>query len=71
MRQMEQMMDSMMGDPFSMMDNFFPSFGNPRMGMLEDSGNRSRRSQNHNNQVASPFGFGGGMFGNLMQQMVS
>ena len=48
MRQMEQMMDSMMGDPFSMMDNFFPSFGNPRMGMLEDSGNRSRRSQNRN-----------------------
>lgn len=68
MRQMEQMMDSMMGDHFGMMDNFFPGFGNPRMGMLEDS-NRGRRRTNPNNQIASPFGFGGGIFGNLMQQM--
>ena len=76
MRQMEEMMDSMMGpDPFANAFGMFPGFGHARssMGMLEDPNSRSRRRNNHDNHqqlaAASPFGFGGGIFGNLMQQM--
>jgi|UniRef100_A0AC35FAQ7 hypothetical protein len=72
MRQMEEMMDSMMGEnPFGM-NSLFPGFGHSRMNnMLEDPSTRSRRRNNDNHQqlAASPFGFGGGIFGNLMQQM--
>jgi myeloid leukemia factor 1 len=68
MRQMEQMMDSMMADSFG--NSFFPGFGHPMMGMLEDGNNRNRQRRTQNNQqIASPFGFGGGIFGNMMQQM--
>jgi len=72
MRQMEQMMDSMMADSFGSMNSFFPNFGHPMMGMLEDSnsnGRNRRRPQQQNQLAASPFGFGGGIFGNMMQQM--
>uniref|UniRef100_A0AC34GTM6 Myeloid leukemia factor n=1 Tax=Panagrolaimus sp. ES5 TaxID=591445 RepID=A0AC34GTM6_9BILA len=73
MRQMEEMMDNMMGDPFGM-NSFFPGFGHARgMAMLEDSSTNNRSRRRENNQVAaSPFGFGGGLFGdfgNIMQQM--
>uniref|UniRef100_A0A914YXW8 Myeloid leukemia factor n=1 Tax=Panagrolaimus superbus TaxID=310955 RepID=A0A914YXW8_9BILA len=72
MRQMEEMMDNMMGNPFGM-NSLFPGFGHARgMGMLEDSsGNQNRRREN-NQVAASPFGFGDGLFGNfgnVMQQM--
>lgn len=66
MRQMEQMMDSMMTDmmhPFGMMDNFF---GRPSQNMIED-GHGRRRSNGRSNQIASPFGFD--LFGNMMNQM--
>ena len=69
MRQMEQMMDSMMADPFGMMDDFFGMNRRPQNPMLEDG--RNRRQQNR--EVANPFnsGFGfGGLFGNMVQQMV-
>lgn len=69
MRQMEQMMDSMMADPFGMMDGFFGMNHRLQNPMIEDG--RGRRQQNR--ELANPFnaGFGfGGMFGNVMQQMV-
>jgi hypothetical protein len=67
MRQMEQMMDSMMAESFGNMNSFFPG---PMMGMLENSDNSRSQRRRQNNQIASPFGFGsGGIFGNMMSQM--
>ena len=74
MREMEQMMDSMMGDPFGMMDDFFGTgrHRNPHQ-MIEDGHSRRRNGgrSSAENQLANPFGgFGFGLLGNMMQQMV-
>ncbi|KAE9551039.1 hypothetical protein FO519_005739 [Halicephalobus sp. NKZ332] len=75
MREMEQMMDGMMGDPFRMMDDFF-GMGQHRAHhpMLENGNSRRLPSgrSNVDNQIANPFGgFGFGLFGNMMHQMGS
>jgi len=73
MREMEQMMDSMMGDPFGMMDDFFGTgrHRNPHQ-MIEDGHSRRRNGgrSSAENQLANPFGgFGFGLLGNMVQQM--
>ena len=78
MREMEQMMDNMMGgmmtDPFNMMDDFFGTGRRRNPQQMIDDGQPRRRTNGRSgaeNQLANPFGgFGFGLLGNMMQQMV-
>lgn len=76
MRQMDNMMNTMLGDAWDMLSGFGPmgpSF--PQHPMLADdpSRHRTRPQRTNDNMMMSPFGgfgFGGPLFGGMMQQMV-
>nr|CAD2167812.1 unnamed protein product [Meloidogyne enterolobii] len=70
MRQMDNMMNSMLGDAFNMLNGF--GNGMPHHPMLTDDEDFTSPHRNFNNQMMNPFGgfgFGGSMLGGMMSQM--